>query len=259
MNVGSWWSSPQRLADLADAHLQHRVADEDARPQAVEELVLRHQLAGARDEQLEDAKGFGRHRDRRAAALQRGVGRIEAEVAEGDDRSPLAVASRRAGADMAWHGSDHPSAGPVGIRQQEADPADPERFEDALPLERPDPDDQRDVDQEHPREHHPAGQDGGQPADRRRQQAEARREQRGGGGVGPEARERDERRHQRLDELDEQDVLDAGEQEERRAGVRRDAAPTPTAAGSAVRRRGRHERRRQRPGPRPSGRWSSRR
>ena len=89
------------------------------------------------------------------------------------------------------------------------------------------------MDQEHPREHHPAGQDGRQPADGRRQQAEARREQRAGGEVGPEARERDERRHQRLDELDEQDVLDAGEQEERRAGVRRDAAQRPTAARSA--------------------------
>ena len=94
----------ERVADLADAHLQHRVADEDARPQAIEELVLRHQLAGAGGEQLEDAEGLGRQGDRRRAALERGVGRIEAEVAEGDGRSPLAVVSGRPRADVAWHG-----------------------------------------------------------------------------------------------------------------------------------------------------------
>jgi hypothetical protein len=113
-----------------------------------------------------------------------------------------------------------------------------------IDIERAQADDERHVDQEHPREDHPPGQRRREASGRRCQQAEAGRQQRAGRDVGPDPRERDERRYQRLDELDEEDVLDAGQQEERRAGMRRHAAQSRDE-GVRLTRRARRARRQQ--------------
>jgi hypothetical protein len=72
----------QRLANLADRHLEHRVAHEDARPERAEDLGLRDQRARPRREVLEQGKCLRRQRDRRVVAVQATAGRVEAEDVE---------------------------------------------------------------------------------------------------------------------------------------------------------------------------------
>jgi hypothetical protein len=65
------------LADLANAHLEHRVAHNGPRPDALEQRVLRDKLAVALDEALQHCEGLRRQANFGRAPPQRCVVGIE--------------------------------------------------------------------------------------------------------------------------------------------------------------------------------------
>ena len=76
------------LADLADAHLQRGVADEDLRPAGVEQLLFRHETAGVLDQVAQDVVSLRRERhdasvarELRAREIQRARAEKERAVA----------------------------------------------------------------------------------------------------------------------------------------------------------------------------------
>jgi len=75
----------ERPADLTHAHLERRVADKDARPDPVHELVFGDEAAGVLCQILEDAEGLRRQRYGRSVSEENGVRLIEAELSE-DER-----------------------------------------------------------------------------------------------------------------------------------------------------------------------------
>ena len=69
----------KRRPDLADRDLEHGVANEDSRPDGVEQVVLRDQAAAVLGEAPQQGKGLGRERDLLAAAPDTLVRPIELE------------------------------------------------------------------------------------------------------------------------------------------------------------------------------------
>ena len=79
------------LSDLADAHLQHGVADDRCWPHRLQQRLLRDELAGALGEALQHREGLRREADRfRATPPEAGVGHVETERR----RSVLGLAGR---------------------------------------------------------------------------------------------------------------------------------------------------------------------
>jgi hypothetical protein len=72
----------ERAPDLADAHLQGAVAQEDARPDRGEELVLADQLPGARGKVLEHGQRLRGQRDRARPSAEPPGRQIELETVE---------------------------------------------------------------------------------------------------------------------------------------------------------------------------------
>jgi len=72
----------ERAADLADAHLQRTAAQEHARPDRREELVLADQLAGACGKVLEHGQGLRGQRDRARPSAEPPGREIELETIE---------------------------------------------------------------------------------------------------------------------------------------------------------------------------------
>ena len=82
----------ERRANLADRDLEHGVANEDARPDGVEQVVLRDQAAAVLGEAAQQRKGLGRERDLFAAAPDTLIRAIELE----DDRTRARGGGNRA-------------------------------------------------------------------------------------------------------------------------------------------------------------------
>ena len=90
----------ERGANLAHRDLEHGVADEHARPDGVEEIVLRHQATPMLGEMAEQRERLGRQRHLLGAAPDALVGTVEAEPiatrARGDGRGARAARARAA-------------------------------------------------------------------------------------------------------------------------------------------------------------------
>ena len=76
----------ERLADLANGDLEHRIADEHARPDGVEQLLLRDQPPGTLRQVLQEGESLWGQRHRDGAAVQVTAHRVEAVLAECQER-----------------------------------------------------------------------------------------------------------------------------------------------------------------------------
>src|SRR5258706_11498660 len=72
----------QRVAQLADDGLQHRLADVLVSPHRVEQSTLRHQLPGLAGERTQHGERFRRERHRPADPRETRVRLVQLEVAE---------------------------------------------------------------------------------------------------------------------------------------------------------------------------------
>ena len=72
----------QGASNLAHAHLQRRVSDENTRPNPIHELVLRDEPAGVLREIFEDAERAWRQRDGRGPTEKAGVATIQGKLTE---------------------------------------------------------------------------------------------------------------------------------------------------------------------------------
>jgi hypothetical protein len=85
----------QRLPDLAQVRLEHRLAHMHPCPQGVEEVVLGDQTLRPLEEVAQDGKRLGLERDEMPSPPELLVGGVEAERGEGNHRVFLAAAVYR--------------------------------------------------------------------------------------------------------------------------------------------------------------------
>src|SRR5688572_13749206 len=95
----------ERLPDLADAHLEGRVSDEDIGPGGVEQLLLGDEPSGPLDEIAQDVIGLRRHRNDPAVTGELTAGAVQRTPAE--RQRPLS--GRRGGLGSAHRGTDRKS------------------------------------------------------------------------------------------------------------------------------------------------------